>query len=74
MGEGVPQSQADAVHWYRLAAAQGDAHLNTTSDSNSGRAKECPKTLPSPLDGTNSELNREGEARPLDDAEEPAES
>ena len=28
-GEGVPQSYAEAAHWYRLAAAQGfpDAHF-----------------------------------------------
>ena len=45
-GKGVPQDDAEAVKWYRMAAEQGDAdaQFNLGCDVRNGRA--CRRTMP----------------------------
>ena len=43
-GEGVPEDDAEAARWFRLAAEQGHASASTTSGSCTPPVRACRRT------------------------------
>ena len=51
-GRGVPEDDAEAVKWFRMAAQQGYANGNTSWAACTPTARVCTKTMPKPSSGT----------------------
>ena len=47
-GRGVPEDDAEALKWYRMAAEQGNAPAQFSWGSCTPTVKACPKTMPKP--------------------------